>query len=431
MAMGDDDARHLVSRTGLGTPPGEVGQLAKLSRAEAVDLLLQQIRTAPTITPPSWAERIEPREVLMASMGDAAQVQKLLRERGIELKQWWLQEMVATPAPFTERMTLFWHNHFTSSLRKVRRPELMLAQNLMLREHALGRFDHLLGAVLRDPAMLVYLDNVRNHANQPNENLGRELLELFTLGEGQYTEADVKAAARALTGWGVNRRDGAFRISPWKHDDGEKTLLGKSGKFDGGDLARVVLAHPACARRIATRLRAEFVTTTPTTNEVERLARILAKGWSLRAVVRAVLLSDDFWSPTNRATRIKSPVELVVGTIRTLRFRVPDPRVLVQTSRALGQDLFDPPNVKGWAGGHAWITSNTLLRRMATLDRASRLETEIEDLDGWLGDVFAGRPTPDRIEALLTATRPVRAAKSKDVRTQVRALLTDPTYQLG
>lgn len=430
--MGHDDARHLVSRTGIGTPPAEIAALAQMTRGKAVDALLRGVRSAPTTTKPSWAsEPMRPREVLVAAMSDPKAVQEMLRERGFELKQWWFGEMLETPSPLTERMTLFWHNHFTSGLRKVRRPALMLRQNLMLRAGALGRFDDLLRAVLHDPAMLVYLDNVRNHANEPNENLGRELLELFTLGEGQYEEADVKAAARSLTGWGVNRRTGEFRAAPWKHDTGEKTLLGKTGRFDGDQMVPVILGHTACAPYIAAKLRGEFITTAAAPAELAHLAARFREDWDIAALVAAVLKSDAFWAPDNRATRIKSPVELLVGTIRTLRLRIPGERVLVQSSRALGQDVFEPPNVKGWAGGDAWITSNSLLRRMAILDRAGRFETKIEDLDQWLGKAFAGRPQAERIQRILLAADPLTAPPTRDVRTHVRGLLSDPIYQLG
>lgn len=432
MAMGHDDARHLVSRTGLGTPPGEIAALAKLTRKAAVNRVLAQVKTKPTSKLPDWAdEPIKPREVLMGAMKDPKAVQKFLNQRGGALKEWWLGEMVATKSPLTERMTLFWHNHFTSSLRKVKRPALLLNQNLTWRKHALGNFDDFVRAVLKDPAMLMYLDNVRNHDNKPNENLGRELLELFTLGEGEYGEKDVKAAARALTGRGVNRRNGEYRFAKWKHDSGAKTLLGKTGTFDGDAIVDVILAHPACAPRIATRLRGEFVTTAPSKREVARLGKVLARKWSIRDTVREVLLSDDFWAPQNRGTRIKSPVELVIGTVRTLELDVPNTRMLVQTSRALGQDVFDPPNVKGWTGGEAWITSNTLLRRMAILSRASRLETKIEDVDAWLGTAYDDRPQADRLRAVLNAVPPMHATKTKDVRKHVQELLSDPTYQLG
>ena len=432
MALTDDDARHLISRTGMGTPPDEIGRVRGLSRSKAVDVVMNGTAVTTTVELPDWAdEPIRPREVMMAAMNDPKEVQQLLNSRGIELKMWWYRQMLETRSPFTERMTLFWHNHFTSATKKVRRPALMLAQNQMLRRNSVGRFDKLLRDVLHDPAMLVYLDNNRNVAGKPNENLARELMELFTLGEGNYTEQDVKEAARALTGWTVNRRNGEFRNARWKHDTGTKKVLGSTGAHDGNSLVDVLL-NPQCARYIAAKLRSEFITTAPRAGEVERFAKSFREAsWDIATLVRTILTSDAFWAPQNRGTRIKSPVELTVGTVRTLQLDVPALRAMVQSGRALGQDIFDPPNVKGWPGAEAWITSNTLLRRMAILERAGKLETKIQDIGAWLGDVYAGKPQSSRIEAILLAVPPITKIDTTDVRKQVQEILLDPAFQVS
>ncbi len=434
MDLTPDDARHLVSRTGFGTHPSEIAALTGLSRAEAVETVLDTVREKPKTRLPAWtSEAPRRRRELVRELGDPKDVQKLFRERALELKAWWLREMIETDSPLTERLTLFWHNHFTSSVRKVRRPKLLVWQNQLLRRRALGNFRSFVGDVARDPAMLVYLDNFRSFEGRLNENFARELLELFTLGEGHYTEADVTEAARAFTGWTVDRRNGEFRKAVFRHDRGQKTFLGKTGDFDGDDILDIVFEQPRCARYVTGKLWREFVTTPLAESDHARLARTFREnGFELRPVVQAILGHEAFWSDENRATRIKSPAELVIGTIRTLELQVPDDRLLVRACRVLGQDVFDPPNVKGWPGGNAWIASNTLLRRVTLMSRAARLPSAIEDPAGWLGDVFADEPIDLRIQRVLLAAPGVQDSAATDsVRQFVAQILTDPSYQLA
>jgi uncharacterized protein (DUF1800 family) len=299
---------------------------------------------------------------------------RLQVERGLELKAWWLTEMLGTPSPLTERMTLFWHNHFTSSLQKVRSPALMLRQNALLRRHALGNFGELLHAVSRDPAMLVYLDSATSRRGQPNENFARELMELFTLGEGKYGEQDIKEAARAFTGWSIDLDNGEYLFRPRIHDDGVKTVLGRTVR-SGDEVLDVLLAHPATAEYIAARLWREFVSPQPDAAEVRRIATVFrSSGYSIQLALQQLLLSEHFWAPENRAALIKSPVELIVGTMRQLGVGVSDPLPFSFLLRYLGQDLFAPPNVKGWPGGEAWINSSTLLARKQFVERLLRVD---------------------------------------------------------
>jgi uncharacterized protein (DUF1800 family) len=278
--------------------------------------------------------------------------------------------MLATDQPLVEKMALFWHNHFTSSVLKVRYVPSLYWQNVLFRREALGNFATLLKAVARDPAMLIYLDGVRSVARQPNENFARELLELFTLGEGHYSEADIKNAARAFTGWSIDRETGHFADHRQQHDDGEKTFLGQAGRFNGDDIVAIVLRQPRTAETIVEKLWREFVTFNPDPTEVKRLAAIFRNGgYEMKPLLRAMLLSPAFRDPANRGALIKSPIELIVGTVHVLGLPVPEKTGLVRMMAGLGQSPFDPPNVKGWPGGEAWITTNTLLLRQQFLRR--------------------------------------------------------------
>jgi uncharacterized protein (DUF1800 family) len=373
--LGADDARLLLNRTSFGAAPKDVAEFARLTREQAIDRLLSTHRATPQTPPPPWAEDWVPLSRLRA-MPEAERraVQRQGVERGQDLKVWWLAEMLGTPSPFSERMTLFWHNHFVSSLRKVRAPQLMYQQNLLLRRHALGNFGDMLHAVIRDPAMIVYLDNASNRKGAPNENLARELMELFTLGEGNYTERDVKEAARALTGLSIDGESGQFVFRRAAHDDGTKTVLGRTGEHDGEDLIDILLAHPRTAEHIVAKLWREFVSPDPDPAEVRRIAqRFRESRYDIRTAMRMLLGSEAFYAPANRATLVKSPVELIIGTLRQFSFDVADPFPFVIFARQLGQDLLAPPNVKGWPGGEAWINSTTLLARKQLLERLFRV----------------------------------------------------------
>jgi uncharacterized protein (DUF1800 family) len=281
------------------------------------------------------------------------------------LKAWWFYRMLFGPDPLTERLTLFWHDHFATANSKVQDAALMRRQNDALRRHARGKFADLLGASVREPALLVYLDAPANRKGHPNENLGRELMELFTLGVGHYSEADVKEAARALTGWTV--ADERFAENPDRHDDGEKTILGHKGKWAGADLVRILLGHPATARRLATKLcRLFFGETAVPPQAVTLLATALSEhdldiGWAVETILR----SRAFFADSNLGTRVLGPVEYVVGLARALEMFDPAPSTLAlaEWSARIGQDLFEPPNVGGWPGGRAWIHTRGLVAR--------------------------------------------------------------------
>ncbi len=276
---------------------------------------------------------------------------------------WWANRMLTTPRPLEEKLTLFWHGHFATGQNKVRDYRMMLQQNRMLRANASGNFRDLLVGILKDPGMLVYLDNGENIKSHPNENFGRELLELFTMGVGNYTERDVREAARAFTGWTNDVL--TYKFDAAQHDFGDKTFLGRTGPLNGEDIIDTILAQPVTAEFVAAKLYRFFVRE-EVSNEVKaELGRSFrASGYQIKPLMRRILLSKDFYSPPSVATQIKSPVHLVVSTYKKMGLReVPTIPDFGRMTGSLGQTLFEPPNVAGWAGGRTWITPATLLQR--------------------------------------------------------------------
>ncbi len=271
--------------------------------------------------------------------------------------------MMFSPHPLQERLTLFWHNHFATSQAKVDDLSLMHRQNAIFREHALGRFGPMVEKIVFDPAMLIWLDAQTNQTGAPNENLARELFELFTLGVGNYTEDDIKEAARALTGWTV--RDGKARFDIRRHDTGQKTILGHTGTWTAGDVVRIALSQPACSKFLVRKLFREFISETVEPSE-EMLAP-LVDGYRLRDydtawLMETMLSSWVFYSSASIKQKVKSPVDFVVGSVRNLEGRA-SPLKMADALDRMNQSLYHPPSVKGWDGGTAWLNSTTLLTR--------------------------------------------------------------------
>ncbi len=391
-----DRAAHLVERAGFGATPAEIARLAAMTPEAAVDALVELAavdnRAAPAFEPsPIWDPGMDPfpksraeavriaREtgssmgVAMLPEGASRRLQPVvntffygLRSNAAEtqrLATWWGERMLTTRRPLEEKLTLFWHGHFATGAGKVRDARMMHRQNEMLRANAAGNFRDLLVGILTDPAMLVYLDNGENRKDHPNENFGRELLELFTMGVGNYTERDIREASRAFTGWTNDALE--FRFDAETHDFGEKTFLGRTGAFDGEDIIDIILEAPVTAEFIAGKLYRFLVREEldpPTRRELGATFR--EAGYDLRPLLRRMLLSRDFYSPASVATQIKSPVQLVVSTYRKLGLtRLPTIPDFNRLTAGLGQTLFNPPNVAGWAGGRTWITPALLLER--------------------------------------------------------------------
>ena len=376
--LGYDDARHLLARTGFGPADAEVRVYAPLTREAAVAKLLRETRTSALTPPPASAidsTPLRPPRGENTPVADRkAFVQQQVRET-LELRAWWVQEMLSTPSPLTERMTLFWHNHFVSAQPKVRIARLMYRQNVTLREHALGTFGIFLHAIAKDPAMLVYLDSAQNRKGVPNENFAREVMELFTLGEGNYAEQDIKEAARAFTGWSLDRNTAQFVLRPFLHDDGVKTVFGKNGRFDGDAVLDLLLARPETAQNVTAKLWREFVSPDPDPAELRRIAaRFRESNYDIRVALRDLLLCDAFYAKENRGALVKSPVELIVGTLRPFDIRPARMLPFAVAAAGMGQNLLAPPNVKGWPGGETWINTTTLLARKQFADRMTRAD---------------------------------------------------------
>jgi len=377
-----DAARHLLSRTGFGPTDREIQRLIGLSREQAVALILDQDGRVATTPAPQWVAenaplRYPPR-IDLASDDERKLFRQQQVQETMQLRAWWISEMLATPAPLAERMTLFWHNHFVSGEQKVRFARLMYRQNVSLRRNALGNFGDLLHAMARDPAMLIYLDSVQNRKGTPNENFAREAMELFTLGEGHYSERDVKEAARAFTGWSLDRDSGEFVFRRGIHDFDAKTVLGYTGRFDGDAVLDILLAQPATAEFIVGKLWREFVSPDPDADEVSRIARRFRESrYDIKTALRALLTSDAFFASENRGVLIKSPTELVVGTLRQLDIQPADSLIFARASASMGQNLFAPPNVKGWPGQDTWINASSLLARKQFLDRLLRTDDNL------------------------------------------------------
>ncbi len=374
-SLNQSETTHLLQRTGFGLPSSEVQQFSILDRKQSVDALLGNIRSVPQVSLPKWANEPIPRPPRAAKGEDPNKImaeRKAFwaneRDRGRELQAWWISQMIATNSPLEERMVLFWQNHFTSSLQKVRYPELMLKQDLLIRKYALGNYADFLHAIAKDPAMILYLDNETNRKGRANENFAREVMELFTLGVGHYTENDVKAAARAFTGWRVNHRTGKFFFAKGEHDNTQKTFLGETGNWNGDDIINIILKQKQASIFITRELWQTFISPTPDPTVVARIAEdFRSHNYNLKRLVGNLLRTDAFWAPDNRNSLVKSPVELMIGMIRTLGMTpAASPKVdmkIAGEARVLDQNLFDPLSVKGWSHDTGWIHSDTLLGR--------------------------------------------------------------------
>jgi Protein of unknown function (DUF1800) len=351
-------AAHLYRRAAFGPNREELLEAERLGPQGALELLLAGRPQA---------------EELLGTITDIGQIVVGRDDGGEPLSGWWLYCILQGGHPLREKMTLFWHNHFATSMAKVQDSALMFRQNCLLRKHALGKFGPFLQDISRDGAMLVWLDSNRNVKGRPNENYARELMELFSLGVGNYTEKDVREAARAFTGW---HTDGVgFRFDAGAHDNGPKTVLGQSGPWDGGDVVRIALQQPANARFLVRKLYHFLISenVSPPAGLLEPLCESFRKSdHDIGALVKTMLASRHFYSDYAFRQRVKGPVEYVLGAVRAVYHGYPEgsaeyrplpQQVLVGWLKAMGQQLFLPPNVKGWPGGPAWLSTFTVLER--------------------------------------------------------------------
>ncbi len=435
--------RHLLRRATFTAAPADVARFQGRPLASVVDALIEE-----------------------ADRGDDATVAAALDTYGYDFTKprdaiaWWMARMLQTATPLRERVVLFWHGLLTSGLSKVgpERAALMVAQNAFFRANALGPYDVLLKGIVRDPAMMLWLDIHTSKKGSPNENCARELMELFTLGPGNYTERDIRESARAHTGYSLAPRRGYF-FDPARHDGGSKTFLGQTGNFDADAIVDIVLAQDAAPAFFAERVFEEFTYRRPDPSVIEPIARVARdSGFDMRAVLRAVLTSEAFYAPEAYRAIVRSPVEFVIGSLRLAGLTM-DGRVLVAACRSMGQTLFDPPNVAGWPGGRTWLGTSAWFARVNAagalmngfgagrerfdgappetfVDPAARTSAEAVDaaaltlVDGVLDE--ASRAT---LRAFLDEGGPFaslgESARQERLRGLVTLLLASPEYQLA
>jgi uncharacterized protein (DUF1800 family) len=484
-------AAHLLNRAGFGGSPTEIENLRKMGRDGAVSWLIDYDRIPDGTPAPDWAAP-NPDQALMAADlalknagADEDAKKELRKERNqieygqmADLRYWWIRRMALGPRPLQEKMTLFWHGHFATSFEKVRSPYFLWLQNETFRKNALGNFPELLTAVAKDPAMLVYLDGASSrredpkskHPAKPNENFAREVMELFTLGEGHYSEQDIQEAARAYTGWGLNKDRTAYEYHPKNHDDGVKTIFGQTGNFTGEDALGLVCAKAECAPFITEKLWRFFAEDPAPQPVVDALAgEFRANGMDVKHLLRVIFSAQEFYAPEVIRGQIKSPVQWLVASTHQLQAPLPTQPMSLVMLVQLGQELFQPPNVKGWDGGIAWITTTNLLNRYnfaAALVEGERVplpslrgqmkgvmnqmdglmqiapaavaplftENELSAPDLFLDALQArflqGTLQPMRLDSMRDFLKSRSPLTEDDIRKAIRLLMSTPEYQL-
>jgi len=374
-------AAHLYRRAGFSASLEELDEAVRIGPAAAIEKLMR----------PPADERYDEEIRSLARSSLAGGNPKAL-------EPWWLYRMLTTPDPLREKTTLFWHGHFATSAEKVTDPNLMVEQNELLRRHALEKFGPLVQEISRDPAMLIYLDSATNRKQHPNENYAREIMELFCLGEGEYSERDIRELARCFTGWEIKR--GKYRFNKYQHDTGSKSILGETGEFGGEQGVEIVLKQRACPEFLVRKLTRYFLFDEPVPSPtlVAPLADELRAGdLDVGPLIAKMLASNLFFSPRAIGRKVRSPVELGIGLLRAFRGTT-NLEALGQGLARIGQEVFYPPNVKGWDGGRTWINSSTLLGR-ANLVRRGLDSDKTRFGGGTLEDLTSrmGLRTPEEI----------------------------------
>ncbi len=353
--------QHLFWRAGFGLKPNEFKVKSRFKIPQLVDSLIRQAKSD---------SKISEKNIRLFSEADRREMSKMerkeLRRKGkkltLQVNAEWVSKMARSGnSAFLEKMTLFWHGHFASETKL---PHFATQQLNIFRKYGLGNFRDLVLAVSRDASMIFYLNNKQNKKQSPNENYARELMELFTIGRGNYSEQDIKEAARAFTGWTANFR-GQFEFREKWHDYGSKTFMGKTGNFNGEDIVDILLERKETARFIAAKVYRYFVNENINSNHINELADVFYNSnYNIEKLMRAVFESNWFYDSENVGSKIKSPVELIVGVMRTFSVKFNDPLAVVFLQKALGQVLFRPPNVAGWPGGKTWLDNATLMIRL-------------------------------------------------------------------
>lgn len=436
---------HLLRRAGFGATQAELDTYTQLGFAGALDRIL---------SPETIDDSATDQQIGAVGLDrDNPESRKKIEDA----KFWWLNRMLLTQRPLVEKMNLFWHNHFATANSKVGNAWLMLDQIQLFRDNGLGSFETLLQQITRDPAMLIWLDNRQNRKGANNENFAREVQELFTVGIGNYTEQDIKEAARAFTGHTLDR-DLHYVFNKNQHDAGNKTFYGQVGPFDADDILAILVRHPATARYLTTKLFTFFVYDNPDSSTIDRLSNTFTQSnFEIRAVLRDIFSGPEFLSMQAFHAQIKSPVDLVVGSLKSLSVANVGPDS-TQVLRRMGQDLLNPPDVSGWKGGADWINATTLFERfnwglrlatgresakpyftdIAAQVNAQALNSPEALVDYYLGVLVDGDVTPEARQALLdyvNSSGPMDLSNSGALDLKARGLvhlaLATPTYQLA
>lgn len=408
---------HLLRRATFGPTADEVDEAERAGYDATAERLIN----------PAGADTA-PAAPGISGLGKDVQIQKAV--------EWWLDRMVATPHQYQEKLVFFWHGHWATSYEKVDSTPLMMAQQNVFRQLGRGDFAPFVKAMLRDPALILWLDGQRNTKKAPNENLARELMELFTIGIGNYTEDDVKAGARALTGWTANKGTGAVKLEPGRFDSGDKTILGQTGKLDADGYVDILMNQPATAKFLAQRLWFRFASGEPPSAEVQnRMAAAYGPGRDLKALTAALLKDPAF--PATRGQLVKQPTEWAVGAMRQLGIRPSTSLTDAERKQFttllddMDQIVFRPPSVGGWPDGSAWLTTASVQVRLklAELLAAKASAAAIERLNA--------APEQGRMEALsrllvvdvwTRRTREALTGSVKDVRKLLALGLISPEY---
>jgi uncharacterized protein (DUF1800 family) len=412
---------HLFRRAGFGARPDELDDAEAAGYAATVERLVDLTSSdvaAEAVPRPTFTPFPPPPDVNFAEF--------------TRMLVWWLDRMVVASRPLRERLTLFWHGHFATSVVKVTPLELMFRQNELLRSAGAGSFAALTQAVTRDPAMLLWLDSDSNRRESPNENLARELFELFALGIGNYGEDDVRAAARAFTGWRLDQPGWRLVADAAQHDDGAKSVLGQTGPWTGDDVARLACSSPACARFVVSRVWGHFARpVTPDDAVVADLAPGFAADLDVARLLRAVFLHPEFQAPATRTGLVKQPAEYVAGALRALGLRAGDLSQPVHQLAALGQLPFVPPDVAGWPQNGYWLSTSFGLARLRL---ASELAAKA-DLSSLAGTTPVGRPAAVArtlsVDRWGDRTAAALAGAARDPLALVTLALVSPEYVLA
>ena len=399
--MKPNHIQHLYWRLGFGITPRQLKQLSKKRKKEIVNNLFADSKSMTALE----VDTIEIMNILddglKMSPENRKKVQKLSKQKSIDLNIAWIDRLANNDALLREKMTLFWANVFVCEDNNV----VYIQQFInTLREHALGDFREFTKAISKEAAMTKYLNTKQNRKQKPNENFARELMELFTLGEGYYTETDIKESAKAFTGYGHNLK-GEFVFRKRKHDETEKTFFGKTGNFTGDDIIDIILEHKQCARFICEKIYRYFVNDILNESHINAMVKVFYSNYNIEKLMHYVFMSDWFYSNENLGSKIKSPIEFLVGMKTIVPVEFQNKKQVLFLQKQLGQILLNPPNVAGWKGGKYWIDSNTIVLRL-------KLPSIL------LNDAYISKVKEDELDDLEIKKKGIKKQYGKYIKTQ-------------